>query len=107
MAPGQSTVHVAGRRPPLSHLETDLPGLSEQGLCGQVRVRVRPTQVRGAACGLDGHLIWRGGFHPEWRVGCWTKTPRIHGWVVKFLTTIVLPVALHCPVLGREKQKWH
>lgn len=106
-APGQSWSHVAGRCPPLSHLETDLPGLSKQGLCGQVRVRVRPPQVCGAACGLDGHLIRRRGLHPGRGVRRWTKTPRIHGWVVELVTTCVVPVALHCPVLGTEKQKWH
>lgn len=96
-APRQSSGHVAGRCPPLSHLETDLPGLSKQGLCGQVCVRVRPPQVCGATCGLDGHLIRRRGLHPGWRVRRWTKTPRIHGWIVKLVTTSVLPVALHCP----------
>lgn len=106
-APSQSWGHVAGRRPPLSHLETDLPGLSKQGLCGQVCVRVRPPQVCGAARGLDGHLVRRRGLHPGWRVRCWTKTPGIHGWVVELVTTSVLPVALHCPVFRREKQKWH
>lgn len=63
--------------------------------------------MRGAACGLDGYLVRRRGFQPGRRVRRWTETPRVHGWVVKFLTTSVLPVALHCPALRREKQKWH
>lgn len=87
-----------------SHLEADLPGLSEQGLRGQVGVRVRPPQVRGAACGLDGHLVRGRGFQPGWRVWRRTETPRVHGRVVEFFATSVLPVALHRPELRGERE---
>lgn len=105
LAPRSVHVHVS---PPLSHLEADLPGLSEQGLRGQVGVRVRPPQVRGAARGLDGHLVRGRGFQPGWRVRRWAETPGVHGRVVEFFATSVLPVALHRPELRgeREKQKW-
>lgn len=84
---------------PGSHLKTDLPWLSKEGLCGKLCVWVRPPQMRRAACGLDGNLIRRRWFQPWLRVRSWTKSPRVHGWVVKFLTASLLPVAVHCPAL--------
>lgn len=102
--PGPRSVHVHVSSPP-SHLKADFPGLSEQGLRGQVGVRVRPPQVRGAACGLDGHLVRGRGFQPGRRVWRWTETPRVHGRVVEFFATSILPVALHRPELRGERER--
>lgn len=83
----------------LLNLEADLSGVSKQRLRRQVRVRVGPSQVGGAARGLDGHLVWGRGLQPRGRVRRRTETPGVHRRVVEVLPAAAVPVPLHRPAL--------